>query len=156
MSWSNPDSPNLSDYTLFVANVMDIDPLYLPSTSPFLGYALDQAVALVIPPSRPWCAAPSGIGYTLATYNCAGHIQIRITPDQTDRDFFRCKRREFDMLKPSYGVVSSTGDDGTSVSLATSDALRQLTLGDLDFMKTPWGREYLAYAQDFGGLFGIS
>lgn len=156
MSWSNPDSPNLPDYALFVANVMDINPLYLPATSPFLSYALDQAIALVVPPGRP-CLAPSGgIGYTLAVYNCAGHIQIRITPDQTDRDFFACKRREFDLLKPSYGVVTSTSDDGTSVTLATPDALRNLTLGDLDFIKTPWGRTYLAYAQDFGGIWGLS
>ena len=156
MSWSNPDSPNLPDYALFVQNVMGIDPLYLPSTSPFLGYALDRAVALVVPPGR-LCRAPSGgVDYTLAVYNCAGHVQFKITPDQTGRDFFLCERRKFDLLKPSYGVVTSTSDDGTSVTLATPDALRNLTLGDLDFIKTPWGRDYLAYAQDFGGIWGLS
>lgn len=139
----------MPDYTLFVSGVMDIDPLYLPPDSPFIGYALDRAIGLVI-------SVIGGIDYTLAVYNCAGHIQYQITPDQVGRDYFRVKRQEFGLLKPSFGVVQSTSDQSTSASLAVPDALQQLTIGDLGFMKTPWGREYLSYQQDFGGIWGLS
>jgi hypothetical protein len=160
VSWSDPTSPNLPDYALFVSGVMDVSVLYLPPTSPFLAYAFDQALALVVAPGRRWwnwgSQPPGGIGYTLAVYNCAGHIQIRITPDQAQRTFFVEQRTLYHINKPSFGVVESTSDEGTSASLAVPDALKQLTLGDLDFAKTPWGREYLSYAQDFGGVWGIS
>ncbi len=151
MSWADPTTPNLPDYTLFVSGIMDIDPLYLPPESPFIQYALDRALALVIctPVNR-------GIEYTLAVYNCAGHIQIQITPDQDQRDYFKTQRKEYGLLRPSFGVVASTSDEATSTSLATPDALKQLTISDLGFMKTPWGREYLSYNQDFGGIWGLS
>jgi hypothetical protein len=125
-------------------------PLVNTAGSPFLGYALDQAMALVIRAPSP------GIDYTLATYNCAGHIQIRITPDQTGRGFFQEQRATFDMLKQSVGLVQATNNVDTGSTFAVPDALKQLTIGDLGFMKTPWGREYLAYAQDFGGVWGLT
>jgi len=154
MSWTNPNAPNLPDYILFVQDVMAISPLFLPADSPFLGYAFNRALGLVI--SMP-CG---GIDYTLAVYNCAGHIQIVTTPDRAGRTqeagSFTVMRQQFGLLKPSYGVVSSTYDNGTSTSLAVPDALAQLTIGDLGFMLTPWGRDYLSYAQDFGGIWGLS
>ena len=151
MSWSNPNSPNLPDFILFAQNSMGIDPLYLPSTSPFFGYAFNQAMAVVN--NLP---ANVGIEYTLAVYNCAGHILIKIAPDQTGRTYFQDARKTYGMLLLSAGVVQSASDESTSESLAVPDAVRQLTIGDLQFLKTPWGRDYLSYAQDFGGIFGIS
>jgi hypothetical protein len=150
VAWANPNSPNLPDFMLFVYDYMQIDPVYLPNDSPFFGYAFNQAMATVIRAPR------LGFDYTLAVYNCGGHILIRITPDQPQRDFFKGKRVEYNLLKLSAGVVAGSSDEGTSETLAVPDAIRQLTIGDLQFMKTPWGREYLTFAQDFGGVFGIS
>lgn len=150
MSWSNPTSPNLADFVLFCQDVMDINPLFLPADSPFPGYALTQALELVIRMPR------GGIGYTLAVYNCAGHILLKIAPDQPGRPFFTDARAGYGLLKPSVGVVASSSNNGTSTALAVPDALRQLTLGDLDFMKTPFGREFVAFNQDFGDVFGLT
>jgi len=119
-------------------------PLANTAGSPWLNYAFDQAMALVL------CAPRLGVSYTLAVYNCAGHIQIRITPDQIGRVFFQENRATFDLLKMSVGVVQSTGNGDTSTTIAVPDALKQLILTDLGFIKTPWGREYLSYAQDYG------
>jgi hypothetical protein len=53
------------------------------------------------------------------------------------------------------GMVSSTSDNGTSTSLITPDFFQNLTLSDLQLMKTPYGRAYLAIAQKAGNLWGI-
>jgi hypothetical protein len=154
--WANPSTPNLPDYTLFVSGVMGINTLYLPADSPFLDYALHRAlgIVLIVP-------TISGYDYTLAVYNCAGHIQVEITPDQivngTSRQFFADKRKEYGLLMPSFGVVQTSSDQSSSTTLAVPDGLAQLTIQDLGFMKTPWGREYLAYAQDYGPtVWGLS
>lgn len=152
--WANPNVPNLPDYTLFVSGVMGINTTYLPADSPFLGYAFNRAMDLVI-------NVLGGLEYTLAVYNCAGHIQLMITPDQvvsgTSYTFFQEQRKAFDLLQPVVGLVASSSDEGTSVTNAVPDALRQLMIGDLGFMRTIWGREYLAYAQNYGPtVWGLS
>ena len=148
--WATPNTPNLADYAIFLQNAVGIDPAYLPPGSPFLGYAFNRAMNLVInvPTKLP------GIEYTLALYNCAAHIQLTITPDQvingTPYTFFRDIRKDFDLMKPIVGLPLSTSDESTSTTNAVPDALRQLTISDLGFMRTLWGREYLSYQQDFG------
>jgi hypothetical protein len=152
--WANPNVPNLPDYTLFVGGVMGISTVYLPADSPFLGYAFNRAMALVI-------NVLGGLDYTLAVYNCAGHIQLMITPDQvvdgTSYTFFTDYRKAKFLNEPVVGLVLSSSDDGTSVTNAVPDALKQLTIGDLGFMRTRWGLDYLAYVQDYGpGVWGLS
>lgn len=145
--WANPNTPNLPDYTLFVSGVMGISTVYLPADSPFLGYAFNRALQMVI-------NVQGGLEYTLAVYNCAGHIQLTITPDQVvggvARTFFQDQRRDLDLLHPVVGLVASSSDESTSVTNAVPDAMRQLTISDLGFMRTIWGREFLAYNQDYG------
>ena len=155
--WANPNTPNLPDYTLFVQNVMGINTTYLPADSPFLGYAFNRALQLVI--NVPTLLG--GIEYTLAVYNCAGHIQLTITPDQivngTSYTFFQNQRAALNLLQPVLGLVDSSSDGGTSTTNAVPDAMRQLTIGDLGFMRTVWGRAYLEYQQDFGPtVWGLS
>jgi hypothetical protein len=156
MTWANPDTPNLSDYTLFLQDAVGINVAYLPADSPFISYAFNRALGLVI--NLP--GANSGIMYTLAVYNCAAHIQLMITPDQVvdgvSYDFFKKKRNDFDLLHPVVGLVASSSDEGTSTTNAVPDALRQLTISDLGFMRTVWGREFMAFNQDFGELWGLS
>ena len=151
MAWANPNTPNLPDYTLFVQDAMGISVLYLPSNSPFLQWTLDKALALVI---QIPCA--SGADYTLAVYNCAGHLLLETAQDQPGRDYFNKTRCDLGLNKFAAGVVASTSDQSTSMSLATPDALKELTIGDLGFMRTLYGRAYLSFQQDFGGLWGLS
>jgi hypothetical protein len=40
--------------------------------------------------------------------------------------------------------------------MATPDFVKTLTLANLQQLKTPWGRQYLAYAQSAGPLWGLS
>lgn len=155
--WANPNAPNLPDYVLWIRNVVGIAPGWLPDGSPFFGYALDRALRLVLIPG----AALSGAEYTLAVYNCATHVQLKITPDQVvngvSYTYFAAKQAEFKLFALPAGLVTSSSDQGTSESNAVPDALQQLTLTDLDFIRTPWGREFLAYQQDYGPfVWGLS
>src|SRR6202040_4404000 len=99
-----PNTPNLADFTSFVENYCQVSPLLLPADSPFLQYALNRALGIVI--SLPG----SGADYTITVYNCAFHILLTITPDQAGRTFFAEKRSEYNLLKPSVGVVASSSD----------------------------------------------
>lgn len=54
------------------------------------------------------------------------------------------------------GVVQSTSDEGTSVGFLVSDAFKNLTISDLQFMNTPWGRAFLGYCQNFAPIWGLT
>lgn len=50
------------------------------------------------------------------------------------------------------GVVKSAYDESTGESLETPNWVSNLSLNDLDILKTPYGRFYAQYAQKFGSL----
>lgn len=126
-------------------------PAVSTANSPWIAYALNRALNLVM--QIPTIA---GLDYTLAVYNCAGHILIGISPDQASQSYFTDARKNFGMLEASSGVISSSSDQATSNSFAVPEVMTKMTVGDLYFFKTPWGREYLAFAQDFGAIAGMS
>lgn len=119
--------------------------------SPWPAWALAQAMGLVIT-----AGCGGGPDYTLTVYNGAGHILLAITPDQPGRTWFDEARQKFGLLLPTAGLIESASDQGTANTRGMPDALRQLTISDLYFMKTPWGRAYLAYQQDFGSVWGLT
>lgn len=123
------------------------------SGSPWPVYALQGALDRVILP--PPCMA--GIEYTLAVYNCAGHLLLTMIPPQPGQPQFPEIRHKLGLEVGNFGVVQSASDQATSTSLAVPDALKQLTLDDLGFTQTIYGRRYLGYNQDFGpNIFGIT
>lgn len=147
-----PLVPNIVDFLEFLASSVQIPAAALPATSPWPGYAFKQALTLVP-------LAGAGILDTLAVYNCATHMLISITPDISGQNWFSRARSVagFGLVTLSTGLVAGSSDNGTSVSLATPDWARRLTVGQLGFYKTPWGREYLGYIQSYGPtIVGIS
>ena len=149
VSWSS--TPNLTDFTAFVREVMMIDALLLPDDSVYLPIALNVAVNLTL--NVPTCG---DVGYVWAVYNLGGHVIVTTAQDQSGRTFFASLREKFGINKFAPGVVQSTSDGGTSTSLSVPDGLSNMTIGDLGRMKTPWGLAYLEYAQDFGSVVGLS
>lgn len=146
-TFQNPHSPNILDYLIFLNNQVQIPVNALPPTSPWPQFAFTAAQALVLCiPGVP------GILFSVATYNCATHILFGITPDQVGQDFFTQARSNtgFGLNMPTSGVVQATSDVTTSTTLSAPDWAKGLTVGQLGFYKTPWGREYLAYQQSFG------
>lgn len=126
-------------------------PIVNMSGSPFPQYALDQAIELVIcVPTVP------GKAYTIACYNCAGHILLQLLPDQPGTPILGRVREQLGMNAGNFGIVQSAADQGTSDTLAIPDALKQLTLEDLGFAQSKWGRAYLAFNQSYGDIFGLT
>jgi hypothetical protein len=140
-----PNQPNIVDFLNFIGTTVQIPVEDLPLTSPWPQYALNQA--LILTPR-----AAVGVIYTLAVYNCATHILLSITPDQSGRTYFTNARSNagFDLITGSTGLITSTSDQGTSVSIAQPNWAVRMTVSQLGFMKTPWGREFLGYIQSYG------
>lgn len=141
-----PLQPNIVDFWAFLTNSVQIPASALPPTSPYPQYALSQALQLVLP------SPGGGILYTLAVYNCAAHLVFAITPDQTSSNYFREARSNtgFSLIQPSTGLVVNSSDNGTSAGLAEPKWASRLTVSQLDFFRTPWGRYYLNYNQAYG------
>lgn len=155
-AWTNPNAPNLTDFTSFIYNTVGIPTTALPTGSPWIGYAFNQATAIVavFPVVAP-------IETVLATYNCGAHILIKIAPDQAGQTYFVTLRGPgpggFSLASPQLGMISASSDESTSNTYATPESFTRMTLGDLDFMRTPWGRDYLAYVQSYGpSIWGLT
>lgn len=152
MAFTNPAAPNLADFATFVYD-QGITAEQLPVGSDYLIWSFDIAKAktLVPPPGMP------PILYVLALYNLGMHTLIGIAQDQTGQTTFSDARKGYGYLSFSAGPVTSTSDNGSGTSLLAPDFLKKLTLQDILLLKTPWGRQYLAYAQQYGpNVVGVS
>lgn len=123
----------------------------LPDDSPFLSYAYDVALATV----NPALATVPPI-YMLAVYNLGGDLLVNWAQDVPPSTYWRDLREKFAIYAFAPGVVSSSSDNGTSTSLLNPDQMKDFTLAALQNLKTPWGRQYLAWAQSYGPLWGLS
>lgn len=65
-------------------------------------------------------------------------------------------RQMFNITAFAPGVISSASDLTTSSGLLNQDFFRGLTIGDLQLLKTPYGRNYLAIAQNYGTIWGLA
>lgn len=149
MSWT---TPNVSDYLLFIRNVMGVSTTQLPDDSPYIQYSFDNALEVV----NQDLAIMSSRMYTLAVYNLGGDYLINYAPDQPGQTYFADLRKAFKINAFVAGVISSASDEGTSESLTVPEAFQHLTLADLQNLKTPYGRQYLAIAQRYGTIWGLS
>ncbi len=153
--------PTLAGFVLFITDVMRIPPSALPRTSPFIAYAFANALAIVNPALQ--CVAipqqdaagvtlnPGGWTiYALAVYNLAADNLINYAPDQQGFEYFEKLREKLNINGFVSGVVQSSGDEGSNVSLVVQEAAKMFTLANLQQLKTPYGRTYLALAQSAG------
>jgi|SRR6185312_870870 len=69
---------------------------------------------------------------------------------------FQTMRLRYQLNTFAPGLVATGADQGTSVGLDNPDWLKGLTIADLDYIKTPWGRHYQAIAMRVGTIWGLS
>lgn len=139
--------------TVTPAPAVAINAASASSLSPFLQWAFDIAmgIALIPPADMP------PILYVMATYNLGMHQLLKIAQDQPGQLFFAQQRATFKMLTFQAGPIAASADQATSNTLAVADFIKGLTMQGLDLLNTPWGREYLAYAQMYGpNIVGVS
>lgn len=155
----NPLGPTLAGFQSFITTVMGITSEQLPSDSPWIQGALNFALQEVNI-ELAWasgCGWPSGSNqtnvpliYNAAVYNLAGSLLLQYAPDQEGQSFFATARKTWNILGFVPGVVLSGADVTTSESLVVPEFFKNLTLGDLQRLKDPFGRQYLAFAQNYG------
>lgn len=118
-----------------------------------LNYALQVAIS------------GSGIGglpgfagqYVMAVYNLGVHQLLVIAQDLPNQDFFTQARITYNLNSLVPGPVLASGDQATSETLLVPDFFKNLTLSELDLIKTPFGRRYLSYSQMYGStIVGVS
>lgn len=155
--------PNLPDFLTFLRGVVGIEAAYLPDAALSIVYAFQTAMATVSPdlasiPSFP--VTPQNpipwTTYALAVYNLGADRVINFAQDQPDRTYFFDMRKDLGVNPFRPGVVASSGGTGNSQSTLNPEFMKNLTMGDLQSMKTPYGREYLNIAQQIGPLWGVT
>lgn len=147
-TFQNPSTPNIVDFLCFLTYSVQIPSAALPATSPFPQFALSMAIDKVL--RGPSCIP--GPVYTMAVYNCATHLLLGMTPDQQGQTYFANARSNegFSLLLPSAGIVDATSDVSTSAAFTAPNWAAGMTIEQLGFYRTPWGRTYLGYAQSYG------
>ena len=149
--------PTIGGFISFIQNVMGIKPQYLPPGAPVIQAAFDVAMAVVNP---SFALVPVGTAgdsiYSLAVYNLAGDNLINFAPDQEGFTYFQDLRTSFGCNSFRAGVVQTGGDEGTQAAIIPPEWAQMLTMADLQYIKTPYGRQYMSFAQRFGTLWGSS
>jgi hypothetical protein len=149
-------TPNQTDFLAFIRGTAIIDPLVLPDNSTVITDAFAYAQAVV----NPLLANLSGTLFALATYNLGTDYIINYAPDQVvngvSRTDFADMRAKYGINTFVPGVTSSSANAPTSQALLNPEFMKKLTFGDLQLLKTPYGRFYMNVAQRMGTIWGVS
>jgi hypothetical protein len=145
-------TPSLSAFTTFLQTVVGIDPIYLPTNSPVIGYAYDIAFSIVNP---ILCVVPGNL-YALAVYNLGADGVINYATDQPGQTYFMDLRKAYNINLFVPGVTGASSDSGTAQTRVTPEFMKNFTMMDLQNLKTPYGRAYLGWAQQYGTIWGLS
>lgn len=151
--------PTLSGFNTFVRTKMVIGTDVLPANSDDISTAYQLAVEITNILMN--CVSP--VIYTVMVYNLGGHILIETATDvqppvvyKDDLPYFEYLRKSFGLTSFVGGTIQSTSDESTSESLNVPENLTKLTLADLSYLKTPWGRVYAQYAESYGTIVGLT
>jgi hypothetical protein len=150
--------PTEAGFESFLTSVVGIPSIALPATPGYGGFAFNLALDLVNPALQVVCNANPAYPtiYALAVYNLATNNFVLYQPDQVGQTYFADLRAALNVNVPTLGIVNSTSDVSTSQGSTLPDFVKGLTLGDLQLIQTPWGRAYLALAQNYGEIWGLS
>jgi hypothetical protein len=150
MSYVSPQSPNIADFTTFAIGE-GVPSGDLPTTGiQWAQWALNMALDQTLGDEMGSVSSAYPQAYVLAVYNCAMHNLVKIGQDVSPLTYFTDTREAFKLSSFLGGVVLASGDETTSQTLAVPESLKQMTLRDLDYVKTPWGRQYLEFSQMYG------
>jgi hypothetical protein len=142
--------PTLAGFLEFIRNVVGISTDNLPDASPIIPVAYNVAVEIV----NLGLKKASPTLYVLAVYNLATDNIINYAPNPVSPpgvvDYFSALRTKWHIEQFVSGVIQSSSDESTSNSLVVQEAAKMFTLGNLQNLKTPYGRRYLSIAQSMG------
>ena len=150
--WQTQKTPNTTDLYTFLQTIVGVPAAALPSNSPYLAWALSYAEEKTL-------LVLYAIGqdyYCFAIYLLATSFLINWCPDQPGQTFFADLRKTWNLTGFVGGTIQSSADESTSESLLAPDFLKGLTIGQLQALKDPYGRQWLGMMSDNGPIWGIS
>jgi hypothetical protein len=152
--------PTFAGFQWFVTNIMVVPSGSMPPND-WLQVAYDEAVnltywALDTVPSQP--TTPSI--YAFAVYNLGCALLLEFAQDdstiQPPSTFWTNLRTQLGINSFSFGLITSASDQGTAESMYIPDAIKGMTLMDLQLAKSPWGRKYLMFVGQWGSIWGLT
>lgn len=84
------------------------------------------------------------------TYPLTADPGTETVPGTYTSTFFAGLRTQYGIDNISTGVVTETHDESTGSTFLNPDQMKEFTMGDLQTLKTPYGRAYMAFAQKYG------
>ncbi len=151
--------PTLPGFLAFLNDIVGITPDLLPVNSPVVIMALNISEDIV---NQDLQLCSSDI-YTLAVYYLATSNVINWAPDQPNapvyqngKPFFAYMRATWGIFSGVTGIVQSASDVSTSESMVVPDWAKELSIAEMQLRKDPYGLAYLALAQKYGTLWGIT
>jgi hypothetical protein len=155
----------LGGFQNFVQTAMGIPTSVLPSSDPSISLAYDLALYYAptglqcVPPGAP-LANPADDLYSLCVYNLAGANLILFGADPisggSNPTFFQTTRAGYNLNGFTAGTVNAASDESTSGSFTAAEWASQLTIDQLQLLKTPWGQAALALMQNSSFIWGIA
>ena len=145
-------TPTLAGYTTFIRSIMGVNTTVLPDDSIYIPTSYEISLDIV----NLYLQLAQPALFTQAVYNLAGDYLVNITQDISPSTYWADLRSTLQVNSFVPGVINATNDEDTSAAMLTPLGLQNITLGDLQNLKTPWGRQYLAIAQSVGSMWGLS
>lgn len=149
-------APSREGFLRFLRRYVGIPEAVLPDNSPQIDEALCGAHQWV--DNGMWGCSPS-IVYNTTLYNMGASLLLNYGYDESDyegEDWFVMQRQAFGLDCFTPGVIESAADQGTSGSLAISDAVKNLSLAELQMLKDPYGMRALAVLQEMASVWTLT
>lgn len=153
---TTPGSPTFAGFKAWVSAVMGVPSGNMPDDTT-LQVAYDEAINLAYLglANIPSQSTSMSI-YAMAVYNLGGAILVEIAQDAQNSTFWGNLRKEFQINSLVPGFITQAHDQGTGEGMFVITQLQGLTLFGLQLAKTPWGRQYLMFAGQWGTLWGLT
>jgi hypothetical protein len=162
MILAHPNYPNLPDFQVWVGAAMGIPQGVLTAiTQQTYEECFNEAYSMVLWPEFASVPGPPGAIsiWSLAVYNYGGALMVLYAPDEANQDpptYWADLRQQYGLPTVAMGITTSASDQGTSTSLQVPEFVNKMLMDDLMLKQTPWGQRYLAYADSWGTVWGIS
>jgi hypothetical protein len=149
--------PTLLGYLHWIRTIMQVPEIVLPDNSPYIELSYDLSLEIV----NRYIFLASGIVYTQCVYNLGADYLVQMAQDNPNlpapyNTYWTDLRASLGVNSFLPGLVDKAADQGTEAGITLLSAMENLTIADLQQLKTPWGRVYLGLAQSVGSMWGLT
>jgi hypothetical protein len=149
--------PSEPGFINWIYTIMGVPSNVLETTSPYINMAYDISLETV----NLYLDLASPILYTQACYNLGGDILCNMVQDDStlsppENTYWQDLRSSFNLNTFIPGIINAANDEDTSAASFVPLNMQNLTISDLQNLKTPWGRMYLSIAQSVGTMWGLT